>query len=202
MTRRTLLAATLSASLRAERIFNGNNLTGWKQHGNGLWTVEAGAIVCRFDPQKPGPGHLLTQRNFADFRLQLEFWITKGGNSGIFLRQPLREFGTRGATKPAQRPTDGVEVQICYVEEKNLTGAIYNKSKPTSLRGAEERWTSMAIECQGPRVTVAVDGQTVNDYAPLASPRGVIGFQMHGQLEHDHVVRFRQIELEEFEPLG
>jgi hypothetical protein len=198
MTRRTLLAAAaLGPAARAERVFNGNNLDGWRQHGNGLWTVEAGCIVCRFDPKKPGPGHLLTERDFGDFRLDLEFWISQGGNSGVFIRQPLREFGTRGASKPAQRPTDGVEVQICYVEPKNLTGAVYNKSKPTSLRGGEKQWTAMRIECRGERVTVAVDGQHVSDYGPLASPRGVIGFQMHGQLEHDHVVRFRNIMITE-----
>lgn len=198
MTRRTwLTSATLAATLRAERIFNGNDLTGWRQHGHGLWTVEAGCIVCRFDPQRPGPGHLLTERDFGDFRLDLEFWISRGGNSGVFIRQPLREFGTRGASKPAQRPADGVEVQICYVEEKNLTGAIYNKSKPRSLRGAEEKWTAMRVECRGERVTVVVDGDLVNDYAPLASPRGVVGLQMHGQLAHDHVVRFRNIAIVE-----
>jgi hypothetical protein len=115
----------------------------------------------------------------------------------VFVRQPLREFGTRGESKPAQRPTDGVEVQICYAEPKNMTGAVYNKSKPASVRGGEERWVPLRIECRGARVTVAVDGETVNDYAPLASARGVIGFQMHGQLAHDHVVRFRNIAITE-----
>jgi hypothetical protein len=191
MTRRTLLV--LAAAPLARGFAEGNDLKGWKKYGNGIWSVEDGAIVGRSDPQKPGPGYLFTDREFGDFRLDVEFWVSKGGNSGIFIRQPLRPFGTKGNERPAHQPEDGVEVQIDYNDPKNLTGAIYNRKRPSTLRGAENRWNRFRIECRGLRVQVWLDGEIVNDYAPLPQVRGAIGLQIHGQEPHNHVIRFRNI---------
>lgn len=179
----------------SQRIFNGRDLEGWRKAGHGLWTVEDGAITGRFDPARPGPGYIFTDREYQDFDLRLEFWISHAGNSGVYVRQPLREFGTKGDDRPAHRPGDGVEVQIDYNDAKNMTGAIYDKQKPSSIRGGEERWVAYRIVCQGPKVDVWVDGGQVNSYQPLRSARGAIGFQMHGQTPHDHVVKFRNIEV-------
>ena len=119
--RRTLIQAApvalLAPLLRAaapRSLFNGRDLSGWRETAVGIWTVEDGAIVCRSHPEKGGPGYLVTEEEFADFTLDLEFWVSKGGNSGIFIRQPRREFGPRGDARPGQRAGDGVEIQIDY----------------------------------------------------------------------------------------
>ena len=191
----TLAGASSCAAFAARPLFNGHNLDGWRRAGYGLWTVEDGAIVARFDPAKLGPGYLFTDSEFTDFDLRLQFWISKGGNSGVFIRQPWRKIGPFGDARPAHSPGDGVEVQIDYNDPKNMTGAIYNRKQPSSIRGAEERWVDYRIACRGPRVDVWIDNALVTSYEPLESPRGAIGFQMHGQKPHDHVVKFRKIEL-------
>ncbi len=203
MTRRHLLQAAVVGSpafptLFAERrvLFNGRDFTGWRHYGYGIWTVEDGAIVAKYDPEKDGPGYLFTTEEFKDFTVELEFWISKGGNSGIFIRQPLREnLGPRGDTRPAHSPGDGVEVQIEYNEPPNLTGAIYDLQKPTRVVGGEERWNRCRIQCTGPRVQVWIDGELVNGFDGLKSLKGAIGFQMHGGGRHNHVVRFRNVQL-------
>ena len=197
-TRRTLLAGTaaLLANAAPPALFNGRDLTGWTAHGHGRWTVEDRAIVGRFDESRPGPGYLLTDEQFSDFRLALEFWISAGGNSGIYIRQPPRHFGTRGSDKVAQRPTDGHEIQINYGETKNLTGAVYNFRNVTKVVGGEEQWTRCSIECRGPRVLVHIDGEQVNDFQPLRSLRGAVGFQVHGQQPHPHLAKFRNVTIE------
>ena len=200
MTRRgfhlTLLAASYVRGARgAQSLFNGKNLDGWHKAGNGLWTVEDGAIVGRFDRAKPGPGYVFTNQEFTDFDLRLEFWISTKGNSGVFIRQPLREFGSKGDARPAHSPGDGVEVQIDYNDPKNMTGAIYDLHQPSAIRGGEERWVKYRIVCAGPRVDVFIDGDLVNRYDELKSLKGGIGFQMHGQQPHDHVVKFRNIDI-------
>lgn len=199
MTRRDLLwfAACVPVHAAPRTLFNGRDLSGWTAYGHGKWTVEDGAIAGRFDTQRPGPGYLLTDAEFTDFRLELQFWISKRGNSGVYVRQPLRPFGTKGKEKPAQQAADGHEIQIDYNDPKNLTGAVYNCRNVTTVAGGEERWNKYAIECRGPRVVVWIDGQEVNRFEPLRSPRGVIGFQIHGQTPHDHVVRFRNITIQE-----
>ena len=200
-TRRTfwqmaLAAACGCAAARAvERLFDGRDFQGWRRAGNGIWTIEDGCIVARFDRAKPGPGYLFTTGEYGDFDLSLEFWISKGGNSGVYVRQPWRQFGTTGNARPAHSPGDGVEVQIDYNDPKNMTGAIYNLKQPSAIRGGEERWVRYRIACTGPKVDVWIDGEQVNSYDGLKSPRGAIGFQMHGQEPHDHVVKFRNIEM-------
>ena len=193
MTRRKFCGALAMAG--AQRIFNGHDLTGWRKAGHGIWTVEDGAITGRFDPARPGPGYLFSDREYQDFDLRLEFCVSKHGNSGVYVRQPWREFGTSGDARPAHSPGDGIEVQIDYNDAKNMTGAIYNVRKPSPVRGGEESWVPYRIVCKGAKVDVWVDGGQVNSHEPLPSPRGAIGFQVHGQKPHDHVVRFRNIQL-------
>lgn len=202
LSRRAILGATVACLASRSRLgastrnlFNGKDFSGWKQVAVGIWTVEDGAIVCRSHPTQGGPGYLFTEQEFTDFTLELEFWISKGGNSGIFIRQPWREFGPRGDARPGQRATDGVEVQLDYNDPKNLTGSIYNRRRPDKVVGGEERWNRYRIACEGDRVQVFVDDEPVNDYRGLPSPKGAIGLQMHGAQPHQHVVRFRNIRI-------
>ena len=79
MTRRAFglsLAAAANAIAAPRSLFNGRNLDGWHKAANGIWTVEDGAIVGRFDRAKPGPGYVFTNEEYADFDLRLEFWIS------------------------------------------------------------------------------------------------------------------------------
>jgi len=42
---------------------------------------------------------------------------------------------------------------------------------------------------------IARAGELVNDYSPSKSPSGRIGLQIHGGQTHDHVIKFRHIEI-------
>jgi len=89
------------------QLFNGKDLNGWRlraDKGRGCWTVEDGSIT-----NAKGCVDLITEQNFKDFKLSLEFRLadpqTNGGqpsNSGIHLRgryevQVLDDYG-----KPAE----------------------------------------------------------------------------------------------------
>ena len=54
------------AAASARRILNGRDLTGWQENGRQLWTVEDGAATGRFDPTRPGPGCLQSDREYPD----------------------------------------------------------------------------------------------------------------------------------------
>ncbi len=168
-------------------------IPGYTAHAHGIWMLENGVITGLCDHSRPGPGYLLTDVEYTDFVLDLDFWISKGGNSGVFIRQPLRKFSIRGDERAAQRPTDGHEIQIDYNDPKNFTGSVYNFQKPTKVVGGEDRWNHFTIECRGTRVIVKVNGELVNDYDKVRSPKGAIGFQVHGQKPHDDAVRLRNI---------
>ncbi|MDZ4798696.1 MAG: DUF1080 domain-containing protein [Bryobacteraceae bacterium] len=190
-------AACVARGAAERTLFDGRSLKGWKHSANGIWTIEDGVLVGRCDHAKPGPGYLFTEEEFGDFRLRLEWFITKGGNSGVYVRQPQREFGAKGDARPAQiRETDGVEVQIDYNDPKNLTGAIYNRKGPIKVVGVEDQWNRYDIECRGQRIVVRLNGEQVNLWLPLPADRGLVGMQIHGGQPHDHVVKFRNITVE------
>lgn len=73
-------------------LFNGKDLTGWRTYGRDTvtarWTVEDGCI--KFNGSGTGEGQtgeggdLIFAHKFKDFEVELEWKISKGGNSGIF----------------------------------------------------------------------------------------------------------------------
>jgi len=198
LTRRAFSFATIAPALAApstQQLFNGKDLTGWKKAAHGIWTVEDGVIAGRFDPAAPGPGYLMSDGQFTDFDLKVEYWISKGGNSGIYVREPQRRWGAKGEERPGFGEAGGYEVQIDYNDQKNYTGALYNISPAKRHAGSEEAWITMRVVCEGPRIRVWSAGELVNDFSPSRSKKGVIGLQIHGGKPHEHVVKFRSIEV-------
>ncbi|MCS7017354.1 MAG: DUF1080 domain-containing protein, partial [Gemmatales bacterium] len=69
-------------------LFNGKDLTGWKTFQGKLdvWGVEDGILYCKGG----GGGWLMTEKQYGDFELRLEFRLPKMGNSGVALRASLK----------------------------------------------------------------------------------------------------------------
>ncbi len=84
-------------------LFNGKDLTGWRQAGPGSFTVEDGAMVTR-----GGMGMLwYEQKKFRDFVLEVEWKVNhRCNNSGIFLRFPEK------SDDPWYAVRNGYEIQI------------------------------------------------------------------------------------------
>jgi hypothetical protein len=194
----TMLAA-MAAPLGAEwkPLFNGKDLGGWdtSRSGasirNGKWTVENGALIGGWDPEHPGPGWLLTEREYGDFKLKLQFRISRGGNSGVAVRD-----ASRGAKNPARA---GYEIQIKSDDKgaKNPTGSIYDVAAAPDGRIRELEWNDLEIHCQGSRITVWLNGEKAAEARDERSRRGAIGFQIHGQKPHQDTVAFRNILIDE-----
>ncbi|NOY58538.1 MAG: DUF1080 domain-containing protein [Calditrichaeota bacterium] len=183
-------------------LFNGKDKTGWKVIGNSpdSWKVEDGILYT----SGGGGGWISTTRQFADFRLELEFRVPPGGNSGVFLRTPRKG-------NPAYV---GMEIQVLddYAKEYEhlhpwqYTGSIYGVQAP-SMRVTKKanEWQKEIIECKGPHVKVTLNGKEIInanliDYMDKASThpglkrrKGYIGLQTHTSR-----VDFRNIKLTEF----
>jgi len=65
------------------KLFDGKTLTGWhswlESSANPQWKIEEGAIVLA----EKGAKDLVTDKEYGDFELELEWKISEGGNSGI-----------------------------------------------------------------------------------------------------------------------
>jgi len=73
-------------------IFNGKDFTGWRGYGKdtvpGRWTVEDGALKFNGagggEAQNADGGDIIFCKKLKNFELEVEWKVSKGGNSGIF----------------------------------------------------------------------------------------------------------------------
>ena len=196
-----LKSARESQATDAE-LFNGRDLTGWVPVGKGAtadWTVEDGCLICR------GKGHtwLRTAKEFGDFHLSLEYQVSPGANSGVYVR-----VGADGNhhRESSSAPPAGFEVQILddhsprysQLKDYQYSASLYDiaGAMPRVAKPAGE-WNTLEIECVGERVTIRHNGKQVVDARPerypllkLRNTRGFLGLQ-----SHNGVVRFRRLRL-------
>src|SRR2546427_9777242 len=64
-------------------LFNGKDLTGWKNNGAEKWVVEQGTILCESAANKDG--YLTTEKTHRDFKLRLKFKGEAAGNRRVVL---------------------------------------------------------------------------------------------------------------------
>ncbi len=182
-------------------LFNGKDLSHWKVlNGNkDVWGVDKdGVVFC-----KPGHGGwLLTEKEYSDFELKVEFKLPKNGNSGIALRTPFQG-------DPAYT---GMEIQL--IDDLNWkglqswqhTGSIYNVV-PASKQANKPigEWNQAHIYCKGKKVIIKVNGETLVDadlgkyeaehskkHPGILRKSGFVGFQ-----SHDTRVEFRNAFIKE-----
>src|SRR5438874_594750 len=70
-------------------IFNGKDLTGWTVNEGGqmkYWGAENGILFVTGG----GGGWLMTEKEYGDFVISLEYKMPKHGNSGVALRSPMK----------------------------------------------------------------------------------------------------------------
>jgi len=183
-------------------LFNGRDFAGWEAEGGPIescWSVEQGMLVC--SGQK-GPW-LRSTTEFADFNLRLEYRLSTGGNSGVYVRVPKDGNHHRDNSS---LPPAGFEVQILddaapghlKLKDFQYSASIYD------IAGANPRvsrlpgeWNSLEINCRGQRVTTWHNGYQVTDVSSAESPllalRSVNGFL--GLQNHSTVVKFRNLRL-------
>jgi hypothetical protein len=179
-------------------LLDGRTLNGWMTSDGkpSRRPVEDGCI----NPHKSGHYMMVHTQMWSDFVLTLDFKITNGCNSGIFVRTASL------TTRPDHDVGfNGIEVQI--IDSTNAdyydTGAIYDLSKPTknAMKPAGE-WNHIEITCAQSLIDVVLNGEKVNhvdldqftepnkrpdgtphkfDIAYKNHPRtGYIGLQDHG----------------------
>jgi len=174
-------------------IFNGTDLTGWTTIEGGEWSTENGVLIGRnginwsTNPEKTG-SWLSTEKQYGDFRLELQFTVNQEGNSGVFIRSSHQK-----------NPTfTGYEVQIHDAPgtppSKGGPGSLYDVLAPERnlIRHAGE-WNSLTVLAQGPKIRVEMNGEKILETEQNRSMRGYIGLQNH---DNKSECRFKNIRLE------
>lgn len=167
------------------QLYDGQTLAGWSPTNDVDWHItEAGEI----EASQGEPGLLLTTVPFADFELRCEYWISNGGNSGIFLRC---------APEPTNPTKDCYEFNIFDSREEFGTGSLVGRAEPKAKSLGEEKWRTAVIRVEGNHFTASLDGESVLDFHDETEnllTSGRIGLQ-----KNEGLVKFRNIFLR---PLG
>ena len=133
-------------------LFNGTDHAGWKcNNGKKIATpVEDGALL----PYKSGGYVIIHEKQFGDFVFKCEVKMTPPHcNSGIFFR----------IGDPKTPVYTGFEVQV-YKGGTGMHdfGAIYDLVPASkNLLNGPGKWDTVEIKCQGPKVSVKVNGTEV-----------------------------------------
>ena len=152
-------------------LFNGRDLTGWKANAYpDSWSVVDGAIKAHATKES---SHLFyvgdrtdgTYERFKDFELEVVARSEPGSNGGIFIHT---DWATMSA---ALRLSKGYEIQLNSSErEKKKTGSLYAVVDLDTSPVDETKWFTVLITVRGKRITIALNGKTVVDYAEPAKP--------------------------------
>jgi len=138
-------------------LFDGKTLDGWMTSSEkpSKRPVEDGCI----NPHKCGGYMMIHKKMWGDYVLSLDFKISKGCNSGIFIRTfPLKP-------RPGKDVGfNGIEVAIDDTEAAGYvdTGALYDLAKPTknAMKPVGE-WNHIVITCDKSVITVELNGEQV-----------------------------------------
>jgi hypothetical protein len=210
-----LLAGDNNAVTDAEKavgwrpLFDGKSLSGWrslKSEKAPAWVVEDGALVT------PGKvGDLVTNEEFGDFELSLEWKISPTGNSGVIYRVGLTEAHTYN-TGPEYQVLDN-EKASDNKRPDHLAGSLYDLvAPPKDFTKPVGEWNSTRIVVRGWKVEHWLNGQKVVD-VDLGTPEGramiaaskfksmpKFATLMRGHIalqDHDHPVSYRAVKIRE-----
>jgi hypothetical protein len=141
-------------------IFNGKDLSGWKVFPGEKYKSKFDVTPAGELRVTNGPGDLQTERQYANFVLQLECKTNgKALNSGVFFR-----------CLPGQYQ-NGYEAQIQNAYKDNDrtkpadfgTGAIYRRVPARKVVSNDNEWFTMTVVADGKHIATWVDGyQTVD----------------------------------------
>lgn len=154
-------------------LFNGENLEGWKAYNSDAeptqWKVEKGILA--FDPadgQRSGSENLITEEEFTDFELALEWKISEGGNSGIMWAvQENEDLSEPYLTGPEIQVLDNQKHPDAKNGPNRHSGALYDMVPPSQdVTKTAGEWNSTVIRInhEENKGTVTTNGTKVTEF--------------------------------------
>ncbi|HTM98179.1 MAG TPA: DUF1080 domain-containing protein [Pedobacter sp.] len=171
-----------------QSLFNGKDLTGWKQlNGQAKYEVVNGEIVGTTVSNTPN-SFLTTEKQYGDFILELELLVDNSMNSGIQFRSESKADYNNGRVHGYQMEVDP--------SDRAYSGGIYDESRrgwlypmdvnpkgKTAFKKGE--WNKYRIECIGNSIRTWVNGIATASLIDDLTASGFIGLQVHSIGKND-----------------
>lgn len=185
-------------------LFNGKDLSGWKEiNGKHKWEVKNGIIIGTDVHDQPN-GFLCTKEDYDDFILELDVSIdTLMNNSGV-------QFRTLSTAEYLNGRVHGYQMEI-DPKPQRWSGSIYDEggrrgwlyttelNEPAKSAFKNNQWNKYRIECFGTTMRTWVNGIPIAHLVDAAFTKGFIGLQLHANNPTDppggNQVRFRNIRI-------
>ena len=161
-------AQTIQAQKGFKPLFDGKTTKGWHSYGKNSagagWKAENGILHFDSDAAKDGQGgDLVTNAEYANFHLKLDWKIAPNGNSGILF------YVKEDAAKYPNTISTGLEMQVLENDghpdgkiTKHRAGDLYDliqsKSEPVKPVG---EWNSAEIISKNGKLTLILNGVVV-----------------------------------------
>lgn len=183
-------------------LFNGKDLSGWNQlNGKAKYAVTNKEIVGTTVHGQPN-SFLVTEQEYGDFILELDFRLDADMNSGVQFRSE---------TKPDYRDgrVHGYQMEI-DPSARAWTGGVYDESRrgwlypleynlPGKKAYKQRDWNRARIECIGNVIRIWINGIPTAHLVDELTPKGLIALQVHSVQkpeESGQQVRWRNIRIQ------
>lgn len=200
-----LLLITFSTCCMAQKwtnLFNGKDLSGWKQiNGKAKYDVVNKEIVGTTVFGEPN-SFLVTEKNYGDFILELDFKLDADMNSGIQFRSESKKDYREGRAHGYQMEIDP--------SARAWTGGIYDEARrgwlypleynPAGKKAYKNReWNQARIECIGNVIRIWINGIPTAHLVDDLTTSGFIALQVHSVRKKEdsgQQVRWRNIRIQ------
>jgi len=198
----SFLFALIASSQNWKPLFNGKDLTGWKQlNGKAKFAVDKGELVGRTVFGEPN-SFLATEKNYGDFVLEFEFKVDSTMNSGVQFRSESKPDYKNGRVHGYQFEMDP--------SKRAWTGGIYDEARrdwlytmdlnaPAKNSFKQGQWNKAKIECIGNNLRTWVNGVPCAYVVDAMTPKGFIALQVHAvnkKEDEGKEVRWRNLRIQ------
>jgi hypothetical protein len=203
-------------------LFNGNDLSGWQVEGGDktTWQAEDGTIVASGWDYRTR-SHLVTEQEYSDFVLRLEFNLAQSQGSGRYSSSGIGIRAIPGEVMPHKDgpdyPYDHPQLKLVdrssgrevtgssfWLRTDDSLGMYVRPDRPAAMNPAGD-WNALEVEVRGRTLRASVNGKPIVDMTSdagatfpdgslpgLNRTKGRIGLQ-----KHTGKVRFRNIQVKD-----
>lgn len=196
-----LLLSNYAFSQQWVSLFNGKNITGWKQlGGKAIYKVEDGCIVGYTVKGTPN-SFLVTEKEYGDFVLEFDVYLEEEMNSGVQFRSLSKPDYKDGRVHGYQFEIDP--------SSRAWTGGIYDEARRDWLTFPElnadaktafkiGKWNKMRIEAVGNQIRTFVNSTPVSYLIDDMTGKGFIALQVHsiyGNMKEGMKIKWKNIKI-------
>ena len=198
----TGIFAVAQTSANWKNLFNGKDLSGWKQlNGKAKYTVQNGEIIGTTVFNEPN-SFLATEKDYGDFILEFDFKVDSTMNSGVQFRSESKADYKNGRVHGYQFEIDP--------SKRGWTGGIYDEARrdwlyPLDLNPSAKtafkqgQWNKVRIECIGNNIRTWVNGVPAAHVIDDMTPKGFIALQVHSinkKEDEGRQIRWRNLRIQ------